>query len=323
MSILAFIESRAGKFSKGAFELVSYAARIAQDMNTSVTVLTIGDIEPAELAKPGQYGAAKILLVKDEKLAALDNQAYTSVLEQAVARENASLVVMGSGFTGKALAPRLSARLKAGLVPFATAVPSSYNPFIIRKKTFSGKAFTDIEVKTPVRIITLSPNSFGLHEKPLSPEIVHFSPDLPASVFNTMVEATEKFSGKVLLTEADIVVSGGRGMKGPENWGPIEELAAILGAATACSRPVADEGWRPHTEHVGQTGKVIAPNLYIALGISGAIQHVAGVSSSKVLVAVNKDPEAPIFAAADYGIVGDVQKVLPQLIESFRQLKSH
>ena len=230
---------------------------------------------------------------------------------------------MASGFTGKAIAPRLSARLKAGLVPYVTALPGSYDPFIVRKKTFSGKALADIEVKTAIKIITLIQNAFGLYETPVSTEILDFTPEIPASAFTTKVESTERFSGKVLLTEADIVVSAGRGMKGPENWGPVEELAGVLGAATACSRPVSDEGWRPHTEHVGQTGKIIAPDVYFALGISGAIQHVAGVSSSKLIVAVNKDPEAPIFSVADYGIVGDVQKVLPQLIMAVKELKAH
>jgi electron transfer flavoprotein alpha subunit len=258
----------------------------------------------------------------DERLATLDNGAYTTVIEQAARQEGAKVIILGSGFTGKALAPRLSARMKAGLVPLATAIPTSYDPFVVRKKTFTGKAYSAIEVKTPVKIVTLAPNSYGLHEIQGSAEIVAFNPDLSAVTFSTKVESTEKFSGKVLITEADIVVSGGRGMKGPENWGPIEELAGLLGAATACSRPVADEGWRPHTEHVGQTGKVIAPNLYLAFGISGAIQHVGGVSSAKVIVAVNKDKDAPVWEVADYGIIGDAQKVLPQIIQSVKELKA-
>jgi electron transfer flavoprotein alpha subunit len=323
MSILVYIENRNGKLPKSAFELISYAARIAKDKNTAVTALSIGTVDTAELSKVGNYGASKVLNVADSRLEILDNSAYTAVIEQAVQQENAEIIVLGSGFTGKAIAPRLSARLKAGLVPFAVSVPASYSPLIIRKKTFTGKLFSNVEVTTSRCVITLSPNSFGLNEQPVNAEIVGFSPVLPESVFTTKVESTEKFSGKVLLTEADIVVSGGRGMKGPENWEPIEELAGLLGAATACSRPVADEGWRPHTEHVGQTGKVIAPNLYFALGISGAIQHVGGVSSSKVIVAVNKDPEAPIFTVADYGIVGDVQKIVPQVVAAVRELKSH
>jgi electron transfer flavoprotein alpha subunit len=323
MSVLVYIENREGKFHKGAFELVSYASKIASQTGTNVVALSIGSVDQAELIKVAKYGAARILSVNNPKLSTLDNSAYTTVLEQAASQESAGIIILSSGFTGRAIAPKLSVRLKAGLVPFATALPSSYDPFIVRKKTFSGKAFADIEVKTATRIITISPNSYGLHESPVTAEVIDYAPEIPGSDFTTKVDSTEKFSGKVLLTEADIVVSAGRGMKGPENWGPIEELAGVLGAATACSRPVADEGWRPHTEHVGQTGKVIAPNLYFALGISGAIQHVAGVSSSKVIVAVNKDPEAPIFETADYGIVGDVQKVLPQLIQSVKELKSH
>lgn len=323
MSVLVFIENRENRFTKSAFELISYAYRIAKDLNTGVTALSIGKIEASELSKAGTYGASKVLSCHNPGFTALDNAVYTSILEQAVKQEDAQVIVMGSGFVGKAIAPRLSARLNAGMVPYATSVPSSYNPLIIRKKSFSGKAFTDIEVQTPKCIITLSPNSFGIHESAITPQVQEFNPDLSSVSFSTKVESTEKFSGKILLTEADIVVSAGRGMKGPENWGPVEELAEVLGAATACSRPVADEGWRPHAEHVGQTGKVIAPNLYFAFGISGAIQHVAGISSSKVIVAVNKDPEAPIFETADYGIVGDVQKVLPELIQAVKALKAH
>ena len=323
MSVLVYIENRKGKFYKGAFELVSYAARIANDLKTNVVAVSIGKVEDSELSKAGNYGAKKILNVSDSRLSILDNSAYTQVLEQAAKLETATVIVMASGFTGRAIAPRLSARLMAGMVPFATAVPTSYEPFIVSKKTFSGKAFASVRIDTPTRIITLVLNAFGVHESAVAPEIVAFSPELPASSFTTKVESSEKFSGKVILTEADIVVSAGRGLRGPENWGPIEELASVLGAATACSRPVADEGWRPHAEHVGQTGKVIAPEVYFAFGISGAIQHVAGVSSSKLIVAVNKDPEAPIFSVADYGIVGDAQKVLPQMIQSIKQIKAH
>ncbi len=323
MSILVYIENRDGKFSKGAFELVSFAARIAKDCNSSVVALSIGAVGNEELSKAGIYGASKVLSVGDPRLAALDNSAYTTVLEQAVKKEEASVIILASGFTGKAIAPRLSARLKAGLVPGAVAVPVSYDPFIVLKKTFNGKALAEIQVNTAIKIITLSPNSFGLHESPVSAEILDFQPVFSEKDFSTSVRSSEKQSGKVLLTEADIVVSGGRGLKGPENWGPIEELAGLLGAATACSRPVADEGWRPHAEHVGQTGKVIAPIVYFALGISGAIQHVAGVNSSKVIIAVNKDPEAPIFGVADYGIVGDVQKVLPDLIRAVKSFKAN
>lgn len=323
MSVLVYIENREGKLNKGAFELVSYASRIAKDLNTGVTALSIGNVSESELSRAGQFGASKVISINDGRLETLDNKAYTIAIEQVATAESATVLVMGSGFTGKAIAPRLSVRLKAGLVPFAIAAPSSYQPFVVKKKTFSGKSFSDVEVKSAVKIITLSPNSFGLHESPVSTSVTTFSPNLLDSDFSTRVDSSEKFSGKVLLTEADIVVSAGRGMKGPENWGPVEELAELLGAATACSRPVADEGWRPHAEHVGQTGKVIAPNLYFAFGISGAIQHVAGISSSKVIVAVNKDPEAPIFATADYGIVGDVQKILPELIQSIKASRSH
>ncbi|MFC2138488.1 electron transfer flavoprotein subunit alpha/FixB family protein, partial [Bacteroidota bacterium] len=219
-------------------------------------------------------------------------------------------------------APRLSAKLKAGLVSGVIKEPSSLDPFTVTKKVFSGKAFANVSIKSDIKILTLAQNSFKLVEKNTSPSIENFSPALNDEMFKTSVKDVEKQTGKVILTDAEIVVSGGRGMKSPDNWGPIEELAELLGAATACSRPVSDEGWRPHSEHTGQTGKIIAPNLYFAFGISGAIQHLAGVSSSKFIVAVNTDKDAPIFEAADYGIVGDALKVVPEIISAIKESKS-
>ena len=314
MSVLVYTENRDGKFKKLSFELVSYASGIAKMLNTSVTALSIGNVEQDELKKLGTYGAAKIISVTDDRLKVLVNKAYVSVISQAALKENASVVILANNYTGKAIAPGISVKLKAGLAPGVVSLPISTEPFTVKRKVFNGKAIAKVVIKTPVRVITLFQNSYGVKESPVTPVIENFTPELKESDFKTTVTDTHKLTGKILLTDAEIVVSGGRGMRGPENWGPIEELAGLLGAATACSRPVSDEGWRPHEEHTGQTGKIIAPNLYIACGISGAMQHLAGVSSSKVIVAINKDPDAPIFEAADYGIVGDVMKVLRTLL---------
>jgi electron transfer flavoprotein alpha subunit len=322
MSILVYTENWDGKFKKLSYELISYANEIAKKFNTSVTALSIGKVEEGELKSLCAYGASKILSVTDDKLSALDNQAYTSVIAQAATKENAVVILFAHNNVGKAIAPRLSVKIKAGLATGVTAIPTNLDPFTITKKVFTAKAFANVIIKTPVRILTLMQNAFGIKESSTTIVIENFAPVLNAGDFKTEVKEINKITGKILLTDAEIVVSGGRGMKGPENWAPIEELAALLGGATACSRPVSDEGWRPHEEHTGQTGKIIAPNLYFAFGISGAIQHLGGVSSSKCIVAVNKDPDAPIWEAADYGIVGDALKVLPELITAVKELKA-
>ncbi len=322
MSILVYTENWDGKFKKLSFELISYASEIGAAMNMPVVALSIGEVAQDELTKLAQYGASKVLTFNDSRLTHLVTRAYAAIIAQAAEKEGAKLVLFAHNNAGKALAPATSVKLKAGLVSAVTAVPSSMDPFIVRKKVFTGKAFANVMVKTPLKVLTLSQNSFGLVERPAAGTTEAFNAQLNDADFATTVKEVAKVTGKVLLTDAEIVVSGGRGMKGPENWPPLEELAALLGAATACSRPVSDEGWRTHHEHVGQTGKIIAPNLYFALGISGAIQHLGGVSSSKCIVAVNKDPEAPIFQAADYGILGDVQKVLPDLIQAIKELKA-
>jgi len=322
MSVLVYTENWDGKFKKLSFELISYAHEIAKKLGTSVVALSIGNVSDEQLKSLGNYGAAKVLNVQDDKLKWLNNQAYTSVIAQAVAKENANVIVFAHNNSGKAIAPRLSVRLKAGLATGATAVPTSLDPFTVTKKVYTSKALGNIIIKTPIRIITLLQNAFGLIESKVDVAVEAFQPEVKDSELKTVVKEVNKITGKILLTDAEIVVSGGRGMKGPENWGPIEELAALLGAGTACSRPVSDEGWRPHDEHTGQTGKVIAPNLYFACGISGAIQHLGGISGSKCIVAINKDPDAPIFEAADYGIVGDVLKVLPELIAAVKELKA-
>jgi electron transfer flavoprotein alpha subunit len=321
MAILVYTENWDGKFKKLTFELVSYAHELGKMLNTGVTALSIGKVPEEELKILGRYGAGKVLMVDDDRLNELVNQAYASVIAQAAVKEDAPIVVLSNNFTGKALAPRVAVRLEAGVGSGVTGLPLSLRPFTVPKKVFSGKAFADVVIKSPVKVLTLSQNAFKVIETPNNITIERYNIELKDDDFRTRVTDVKKVTGKVILTDAEIVVSGGRGMKGPEYWGPLEELAGILGGALACTRPVSDEGWRPHEEHTGQTGKIIAPNLYLAFGISGAIQHLAGVSSSKFIVAVNKDPEAPIFEAADYGIVGDAHKVLPELIQAVRELK--
>jgi electron transfer flavoprotein alpha subunit len=322
MSVLIYTENWDGKFKKLSFELVSYAKEVAKKLNTTVTALSIGNVEETELKKLSIYGANKIITVTNANLSGLNNQAYTSVIAEITVKENASVIDFAHNNTGKAIAPRLSVKLKAGLVTAVVATPITTEPFVIAKKVFTSKAYAKVSIKSSIKILTLLQNAYGLNESPEAFNLETFEPILNESMLKTTVLDVNKISGKILLTDADIVVSGGRGMKGPENWGPIEELASLLGAGTACSRPVSDEGWRSHDEHTGQTGKIIAPTLYIACGISGAIQHLGGVSSSKCIVAINKDPDAPIFEAADYGIVGDVLKVLPDMITAVKELKA-
>jgi len=317
MSVLVFTENWDGKFKKQSFELVSYASKVAEMLNTQAVAISIGNVQEDELKKLANYSADKIISVTNDNLKNLDNQAYTSVIAQVAEKNGATVVVIANNNTGKALAPRLSVRLKAALGSAVTKLPTSVQPFTIYKKALSGKAFANVVLKSDIKIITLSQNSYEFTENPKAASIESFEPVLDA--VKTTVTDVQKQTGKLILTDAEIVVSGGRGMKSPENWGPIEELAKVLGAATACSRPVSDEGWRPHEEHTGQTGKIVAPNLYIAAGISGAIQHLAGISSSKCIVAINTDKDAPIFEAANYGIVGDAAKVLPALIQAVKE----
>ena len=321
MAVLVFTENWDGKFKKLSFELVSYAKKVAEKLNVPVVALSIGEVAEDELKKLGDYGAGKVVSVTNEYLKTLDNQLYTKVISEVVQKENAKVILLSHNNTGKALAPRLSVKLKAALGSGLIDLPSVVDPFIVHKKVFTGKAFVTVELNSDIKVLTLSQNSFKLIGSDNNATIEEYLTDIQESDIKTKVTGTDKETGKLLLTDAEIVVSGGRGMKSPDNWGPIEELAELLGAATACSRPVSDEGWRPHEEHTGQTGKIIAPNLYIAAGISGAIQHLAGISSAKFLVAINTDPDAPIFEAADYGIVGDVHKILPELISIVKESK--
>lgn len=320
MSILVYTENWDGKFKKLSFELVSYAAAIAKEMGSTVTTLSIGNVADDELKKLGNYGATKILKVADDRFSSLDNRALSKAVVSAAQSEGAKLVIFAHNNLGKAIAPRVSVKLDGGLVSGVTAMPVSFDPFVVKKKVFTGKAFANVQINAEVKVLTFSQNSFKVIETGGSANLEAFDPQIADTDFSTTLNETNKITGKVLLTDAEIVISGGRGMKSGDNWGQLEELADLLGAGMACSRPVSDEGWRSHDEHVGQTGKIIAPNLYFAMGISGAIQHLGGVSSSKVIVAINKDPEAPIFEAADYGIVGDVFKVLPQLIEGVKEM---
>ncbi|HTX88303.1 MAG TPA: electron transfer flavoprotein subunit alpha/FixB family protein [Bacteroidales bacterium] len=322
MSVLVYTENWDGKFKKLSFELVSYAVKVAEMMKTEAVALSIGNAAKEELDKLARYGAKKILSVTGDAFGILDNQLFTAVIAEIAGKENASVVVLSNNNTGKALAPRLSVRLKAGLGSGVSRLPVSLDPFTIYKKVYSGNAFANVVIKSPVRILTLAQNSFEVVEagsvSPLEPLTVNAQP----GQVKTTVKEVQKQTGKILLTDAEIVVSGGRGMKSPDNWGPLVELAALLGGATACSRPVSDEGWRPHEEHTGQTGKIIAPNVYFACGISGATQHLAGISATKYIVAINIDKDAPIFEAAQYGIIGDAMKVLPRLVEAVKEIKA-
>lgn len=321
MSVLVYTENWDGKFKKLSFELVSYATGVAKMIGGQVTALSIGNVNQNELSKLGAYGATNVLSVESAQ-AGLDNQIYTNIIAAASEKTGAKILILAHNNTGKAIAPRLSVRLKAGLAAGVTALPESADPLVIPKKVFSGKAFAKVKILTGSAVLTLAQNSFELNETGGSATIESFDPGIDTTGAKTIIKNVQKQEGKLLLTDAEVVVSGGRGMKSSDNWGPIEELAEVLGAATACSRPVSDEGWRPHEEHTGQTGKIIAPNLYMAFGISGAIQHLAGVSSSKYIVAVNTDKDAPIFEAADYGIVGDALKVLPELISEIKAAKA-
>lgn len=321
MAVLVYTENWDGKFKKLSYELVSYAAGVAKMLNTSVTAVSIGKVEENELVRLGNFGAAKIISVNNEKLLTLDSQAYTSVISEISVKENAQVIVLSNNNTGKAIAPRLSVRLKAGVGSGVSRLPLSLNPFTVYKRTYSGNAFAHLVIKSDIKILTLAQNSFDLIETGTNATVENLNISVDGSMLKTVVKDVQKQSGKILLNDADIVVSGGRGMKSPDNWPPLVELANLLGGATACSRPVSDEGWRPHEEHTGQTGKIISPNLYIAVGISGATQHLAGISSSKYIVAINNDKDAPIFEAAQYGIIGDAMKVLPKLVEAVKEIK--
>ncbi len=320
MSVLVFIDQADGQIKKSSFEAASYAAKTAELLGTHADAVILGTLQ-TNAADLGKYGIKKVYTVANEALNNFDAQQFTKIVATAVEASGADVIVFSNNSTGKAIAPRLSARLKAGLVAGAIALPELTDGFIVKKSVFSGKAFANIKVVSDKKIISLNVNAYTVSEGTGTAEVVALDATVDAP--KVEVVSVDKVSGEVNLSEADIVVSGGRGLKGPENWGMITELAELLGAATACSRPVADLDWRPHHEHVGQTGLAIAPNLYIAVGISGAIQHLAGVNRSKTIVVINKDPEAPFFKAADYGIVGDAFEVMPKIIEAVKKMKAN
>ncbi len=322
MKVLVYAESTEGKFKKSSYETILYASKLAKKVSGETIAVSIGNVSDEQLNTLGKYGANKVLKVSEDRLNSFDSKAYSKVIAELAKSEGANIIVLSHNYNGKAIAPRLSVKLDAGLVSGAVELPNTDGSFKVKKGVFSGKAFAHYEIKSENKIISLMPNSIALEENNVTAEIVQSNIDLSDQDFGVQVKEVKKSSGKIPLTEAELVVSGGRGLKGPENWGMVEELAEVLGAGTASSRPVADMGWRPHEEHVGQTGTAIRPNLYIAIGISGAIQHLAGVNGSKTIVVINKDPEAPFFKAADYGIVGDAFEVVPKLTEAIKELKA-
>jgi electron transfer flavoprotein alpha subunit len=315
MSVLIYTDSSNGVLTKNAFEAANYGGQLAKQSGVDAIAIAVGSASGLE--ELGNYGISKVLHISDAGLDNFDPQKLTHVVAEAANEVGAQTIVFAHDYTGKAVAPRLSAKLDAGLVTGAIELPNENG---IKKAVFSGKAFAEIEITTAVKIISVLPNSLDKVKVEGSAEVVDFSTEIPST--GITVKEVVKASTELSLTEADVVVSGGRGLKGPENWGMVEDLAKELGAATACSRPVSDIGWRPHHEHVGQTGIAIRPNLYIAAGISGAIQHLAGVNGSKIIVVINTDAEAPFFKAADYGIVGDAFEVLPKLLEAVKLIKA-
>ena len=316
--VLVFAETQNGQFKKAAFELVTYGYKTAQTLGTECAALVLGTATGAESL--GQYGASKVYHVADAALDKFDSQVCAAVIAAAAEKVGADTVVVGHTSTGKSILGRLAVRMSAGSVSGVNAVPTNDGAFKVTKSVFSGKAIATYEIKSGNRVLSLMGNSLQPEAVGADGVVEALDVEVPAS--RVSVKEVKRLEGKTPLPEAELVVSAGRGMKGPENWGIIEELADILGAATACSRPVADSDWRPHHEHVGQTGVAIRPNLYIAAGISGAIQHLAGVNNSKTIVVINKDPEAPFFKAADYGVVGDLFDVVPRLTEALKRFKS-
>lgn len=316
MSVLVFADSAEGKFKKSAFEVVSYGKKVAEQLGSNVVVLTINANNNNELYT---YGAEKVVTVSNDALSTFNAKTYTSVIKQVADAEGSTVVILDSSINGLSIAPMIAVALDAGLASNVVALPSATSPFTVKRKAFSNKAFSNTIVTSDNKVIGLAKNSYGIHENPVEGVVENFEATIATSGIKS--EKVERVTGKVTIADADIVVSAGRGLKGPENWGMIEELADVLGAATACSKPVSDLGWRPHGEHVGQTGKPVASNLYIAIGISGAIQHLAGINASKVKVVINTDAEAPFFKAADYGIIGDAFEVVPKLIEKLKAFK--
>ncbi|RYD57656.1 MAG: electron transfer flavoprotein subunit alpha/FixB family protein [Sphingobacteriales bacterium] len=323
MSVIVLAEHSQGAFKKKSFEAIQYAAAIAQSMGTTATAIVLGDAPEANMQTLGQYGAQKVINIADARLNDLHARAYAKAVIAAAQKEGAKVIVASHDVTGKSVAPRVAARLKAGMVAGAVSHPDLSKGFVVKKNVFSGKAFAYANITSDVKVVTLLPNTFPVKKGEGSATVEKLDVSFEDKDFSVVVKETNKVTGAIPLSEAELVVSGGRGLKGPENWGILEDLAGSLGATLACSRPVADSHWRPHHEHVGQTGGTIRPNLYIAVGISGAIQHLAGVNGSKTIVVINKDPEAPFFKAADYGIVGDAQEIVPKLTAAIKKFKEN
>lgn len=317
MSVLVYTESDNGSYKKIALEVASYAKAVANQLGTTVTAVSINGGDASQL---GDYGVDKVLNVSSADLNAFNANAYADVIKQAAQKENAQVVVVSSSADSKYLAPVLAVGLNAGYASNVVEAPSNTAPFTVKRTAFTNKAFNNTTITSDVKVVGVSNNAFGLVENSGAAVVEDFSPSVATG--GVTVESVDKATDKVSIADAEVVISGGRGLKGPENWGMVEELAEVLGAATACSKPVSDLGWRPHSEHVGQTGKPVASNLYIAIGISGAIQHLAGINASKVKVVINTDPEAPFFKAADYGVVGDAFEVVPSLIEKLKAFKA-
>ncbi|MFY0673314.1 MAG: electron transfer flavoprotein subunit alpha/FixB family protein [Bacteroidia bacterium] len=319
MSVLVYIENWDGKFKKQTKELITYAADTANALSTDLIGLSIGNVDKSEIEALSNYGLNKVLTISGDHFTNFKAKSYAAAIEAGVNHSGADIVIMGNTYNGKSMGPRLAAKIDASIATGVISLADTSNGFSIKRTVFSNKGFAFVNLNNDKKVLTLNVNAYKVEEKEgsVSIEDISASVNAPADVNITNVE---KQSGKVPLTEAELVISAGRGLKGPENWGMIEELADLIGAGTACSKPVSDVEWRPHSEHVGQTGITISPNLYVAIGISGAIQHLAGVSSSKVICVVNKDPEAPFFQAADYGIVGDAFEVVPKLIDAVKSL---
>lgn len=318
MSIVVFAEIQEGQVKKSSLEAVSYARSLAGSLGMKVVAVALGPA--ADVSGLAHYGADMVWHATDASFSKFESSVYAGALAQAAQKADAKVVIFSNTYSGKSLAPRVAVRLQASLASGVVSHPDLSQGFQVKKSAYSGKGFTWVDLQGDIKVLALTPNSFSLIEQPTGAQTENISLEIPSAQTQSIQIDTVK--GKIPLTEAEIVVSGGRGWKGPEHWGMVEELAQLLGGATACSKPVSDMHWRPHDEHVGQTGITIKPNLYIATGISGAIQHLAGVSSSKVIVAINKDPEAPFFKVADYGIVGDVFEVMPQIIEAAKKFKA-
>lgn len=324
MSVLVYTEINKGRVKKSSLETINYAVKIAELSGSSVTAF-VNNADASQLEEIGKAGASKILSVKSDVLNN-DNMLISAALEQAAKAESAKVIIFAFDIVGKAVAPRLAAKLKAGLVAGAVDYPVLNGTHLeVKKNVFSGKATATYVINSDVKVISLLPNSFPVKSGENKATVSEFAPDLSSVKSRITIKETKsnQVGGMIPLPEAETVVSAGRGMKGPENWAMVEELAKALGATTACSRPVADMHWRPHHEHVGQTGVAIRPNLYIAIGISGAIQHLAGVNGSKTIVVINNDKEAPFFKSADYGVVGDAFSIIPKLTEAVKKFKAN